>query len=79
MDLWKLSANEREFFADWPIIDGPVWCQPAFEHGFDVASPATAAEVVNPLRFVVPMNLLGFPAAAAGACNSTMAWRQRSR
>lgn len=58
-----------EFMADWPIVVGPVWCQPAFEHGFDVESEESAAQVVELLRFVTPFNLLGLPAAVTG-CGS---------
>lgn len=50
-----------EFFADYPLILGPTWCQPQFPHGFDIAGPTSAAETLELMRFVVPMNLLGLP------------------
>ncbi len=50
-----------EFFADYPLILGPTWTRQAFEHGFDIAGPESAAETVELLRFIVPMNLLGLP------------------
>nr|WP_310524673.1 amidase [Polymorphobacter sp.] len=49
------------FFADYPIILGPTWCQPQFAHGFDIAGPDSAAQTLELMRFVVPMNLLGLP------------------
>ncbi len=56
-----------EFMADWPIVVGPVWCHPAFPHGFDIDSPDGTAQVVELLRYVTPFNLLGLPAAVVGA------------
>jgi amidase len=50
-----------EFFADYPIILGPTWCQPQFAHGFDIAGPDSAAQTIELMRFVAPMNLLGLP------------------
>ena len=49
------------FFADYPVILGPTWCQPQFPHGFDIAGPHSAAQTLELMRFVVPMNLLGLP------------------
>lgn len=48
-----------EFLGDWPIILGPTWCQPQFVHGADIAGPGSAAETLETMRFVLPMNLLG--------------------
>lgn len=56
-----------EFMAEWPIVVGPVWCQPPFTHGFDVESPDATAQVIELLRYVTPFNLLGLPAAVVGA------------
>jgi amidase len=50
-----------EFFATYPLIVGPTWCEPQFVHGYDVAGPGSAAAIVNLMRFVTPMNLLGLP------------------
>jgi amidase len=50
-----------EFFAEYPIILGPTWAQPQFEHGFDVARPDSARGILELMRFVTPMNLLGLP------------------
>ena len=53
----------HEFLHNYPIILGPTWCQPQFEHGFDVAGPGSAAATLDLMRFVTPMNLLGLPVA----------------
>ena len=59
----EIARAWSEFFADFPIILGPTWCQPQFEHGYDVAGPESTGQVLNLLRFVTPMNLLGLPVA----------------
>jgi len=46
-----------------PLIVGPVWTQPQFDGGWDAESPETVAATLELIRFVVPMNLLGLPAA----------------
>lgn len=56
-----------EFFADYPLILGPTWCMPQFEHGFDIAEDANADAILNLMRFVVPMNLLGLPVVCVPA------------
>ena len=59
----EIARAWSEFFADYPVILGPTWCQPQFEHGYDVAGPESTGQVLNLLRFVTPMNLLGLPVA----------------
>ena len=59
----EIARAWSEFFATYPIILGPTWCQPQFEHGYDVAGPESALQILNLLRFVTPMNLLGLPVA----------------
>lgn len=57
-----LASAWSGFLATYPVIVGPVWTQPPFPHGYDISSPAAAAEVLTErLRFVVPFNLLGLP------------------
>ena len=48
------------FFARYPIILGPTWCLPQFEHGYDLGAGG-AARILELMRFVTPMNLLGLP------------------
>jgi amidase len=57
----QIARAWSEFFAEYPLIVGPTWCEPQFEHGYDVANARSAADVVNLMRFVTPMNLLGLP------------------
>jgi amidase len=57
----QIARAWSEFFADYPLIVGPTWCEPQFEHGYDVANAGSAADIVNLMRFVTPMNLLGIP------------------
>jgi amidase len=60
-----------EFFADHPLIVGPTWCQPQFEHGYDVAGPESGKDMFNLMRFVLPANLLGLPAACVPTGNAS--------
>jgi len=57
----QIARAWSEFFAEYPIIVGPTWCEPQFAHGYDIAGPNSAADIVNLMRFVTPMNLLGLP------------------
>ncbi len=53
----------RQFLTTYPLIVGPTWTQPPFEHGFDIRDVQSAMRVVENFRFVLPANLLGLPAA----------------
>ena len=53
----------RKFMAQYPLVVGPTWTRPPFEHGYDISSPEAAMNVVEGFRFVLPANLLGLPAA----------------
>ncbi len=52
----------REFMESYPLIVGPTWTQPPFEHGFDIADFDSAMAVSELFRFVLPANLMGLPA-----------------
>ena len=56
MRQWSL------FFAEHPVLLSPTWAQPAFEHGADAAA-TVADDMLATIRPVLPMNLLGLPAA----------------
>jgi amidase len=60
---YKVERAWREFMTTYPLVVGPVWTQPPFEHGFDIISADTAMKVVELFRFVMPANLMGLPAA----------------
>ena len=53
----------REFMESYPLIVGPTWTQPPFEHGFDIIDQESAMAVSELFRFVLPANLMGLPAA----------------
>ena len=59
-----LLVEWNEFLERYPLIVGPVFTQPPFEVGYDIAGADEAADVLNQLRLVVAVNLLGLPAAA---------------
>ncbi len=68
---YKVEKAWREFMATYPLVVGPVWTQPPFEHGFDIVDLDNAMKVVELMRFVMPANLMGLPAAcvATGVAN----------
>lgn len=60
---YRVARAWREFMTTYPLVVGPTWTQPPFEHGFDILDQASAFKVVEGFRFVLPANLLGLPAA----------------
>ena len=60
---YRTARAWREFMMKYPLIVGPTWTQPPFEHGFDIRDQESALKVVEMMRFVLPANLLGLPAA----------------
>jgi amidase len=61
---YRVASAWREFLTTYPLIVGPVWTQPPFALGFDIKDVESAMEVVELLRFVLPPNVLGLPAAS---------------
>jgi amidase len=59
-----LLREWSEFFTRYPLVVGPVFTQPPFEVGYDVAGVEQAWDVMGQLRLVVAVNLLGIPAVA---------------
>ena len=59
----RVAKAWRQFLFEYPLIVGPTWTQPPFEHGFDIKDQESALKVVENFRFVLPANLLGLPAA----------------
>ena len=60
----RLLSEWTEFFGRYPLVVAPVFTQPPFEVGYDVAGADQAWDVMNQLRVVVAVNLLGIPAVA---------------
>jgi amidase len=69
-DFARRQALQRAWsawFGEFDALICPVWTQPPFEHGFDIASPDSSAQTLDLLRPVMPANYLGLPAAAVSA------------
>jgi amidase len=68
---FRVEMAWREFMTTYPLVVGPVWTQPPFEHGYDIIDRDTAMRVIELFRFVMPANLMGLPAAcvATGVAN----------
>jgi amidase len=60
---WRVASTWRQFMTEYPLVVGPTWTQPPFELGFDIEDTDSAFKVVEMVRFVLPANLLGLPAA----------------
>jgi amidase len=60
---YRVARAWREFMMTYPLVVGPTWTQPPFEHGFDIKDQESAFKVVEMMRFVLPANLMGLPAA----------------
>jgi amidase len=68
---WSLELTERHaiarewtaWFGDVDVLVCPVWTEPAFAEGSDIADAAGAAATLELMRPVLPANLLGLPAA----------------
>jgi amidase len=56
-----------QWYQEYPVLLSPVWSEPAFPVGFDIASPENAAATLQLIRPVLPANLLGTPAAVVPA------------
>jgi amidase len=53
----------NRFLTEYHVLLLPTWAQPAFELGHDITSLDAAMGVMQQIRPVVPMNLLGIPSA----------------
>jgi amidase len=62
-----LGREWGEWMAQTPLVLAPVCSHPAFEVGFDIATPEGPVELLARMRMVVPANLLGLPAVAVPA------------
>jgi amidase len=60
---FRVARAWREFFTRYPLVVGPTSTQPPFPLGFDIVDVESALKVVEMVRFVLPANLLGLPAA----------------
>ena len=58
MRLWAAM------FAEYPVVVGPGWTRPPFEHGADVIEGNEMSILADHLGFIVPANVLGLPVVA---------------
>ena len=72
---WAMAHTARHglarrwslWYQEYPVLLSPVWSQPAFPLGFDIASLEGAIATLELMRPVLPANLLGTPAAVVPA------------
>src|SRR5579872_933178 len=64
---YGLARRWSLWYEEYPVLLSPVWSQPAFPLGFDIASLAGAGATHELMRPVMPANLLGTPAAVVPA------------
>jgi amidase len=62
-----VAQEWASFFTEFDAIICPVWTQPVFGHGTDIADAAGAAATLDMMRPILPANLLGLPAAVVPA------------
>jgi amidase len=62
-----LARRWSLWYQEYPVLLSPVWSQPAFPLGFDLARPGGAVATLELMRPVLPANLLGTPAAVVPA------------
>src|SRR5579864_708506 len=62
-----LARRWSLWYQEYPVLLSPVWSQPAFPLGFDLARPDGAIATLELMRPVLPANLLGTPAAVVPA------------
>jgi amidase len=62
-----LARRWSLWYQEYPVLLSPVWSQPAFPLGFDIASLEGAIATLELMRPVLPANLLGTPAAVVPA------------
>lgn len=62
-----LARAWSEFMAEYPLVLGPTWTEPPFEHGADAIDDNAVEKTLTLLRPVMPANLLGLPSACVPA------------
>ncbi len=67
VDREAIGREWGEWMRDTPLVLAPPCAHPPFEVGYDIATPEAARELVDRMRMIVPVNLLGFPASAVAA------------
>ncbi len=60
----ELGMAWSAFMAEWPLVLGPVWTQPPWKVGYDIAGVTEANDVIRQARLTVAVNCLGLPSVA---------------
>ncbi|MCP4960794.1 MAG: indole acetimide hydrolase [Actinomycetia bacterium] len=60
----RIQRAWSQVFSEHSVLLGPGWTTPPFEHGEDVAAGRQLDILHERLGFIVPANVLGFPAVA---------------
>jgi len=66
VERYRVMQTWSAFFAEYPVLIGPTWALPAFEHDADL-DPDLTETMTDTIRPVVIANLLGTPAAITPA------------
>ncbi len=66
-ERYAVAREWASFFTAYDALITPVWANPAFAHGADIADAAGAAATLETMRPVLPPNLLGLPVAVTPA------------
>lgn len=64
VERMRLQRVWASMFIDTPVVVGPGWTRPPFDHGEDVVPGQETSMLENQLGFVVPGNALGLPVLA---------------
>lgn len=57
----EVARQWAQFAGDYPLVVGPVSTRPPFAVGEDAVSEESILRILDSMRMVVPMNLLGLP------------------
>jgi len=60
----RLAREWTQFAQQYPLILGPISTVPPFPVGYDLAGKAAVQELLQSMRLVVSVNLLGLPSVA---------------
>lgn len=60
----RLQREWSAFFADYPVVIGPTWCDVQLEHDADIHPDTGVEAMLSRLPFITPGNLLGIPSCA---------------
>lgn len=62
-----IAQDWSAFLDDYPLILSPVWTQLHWTHGYDVATPEQAVDIMYRARAAVMANMMGLPSVCVPA------------